>query len=114
MSIVAIERLERTTGDEQLGQVRVRRTEVSVYCIVIEHRSPYGSPEEIATTLGIKLPDVYAALAYYYDHQQAIDDELAKLEAEYVAVMMQHPSAVQAKLARVGLSRHYPDSFLEG
>jgi len=48
MSIVAIERLERTAGDEQLGQVRIRRTEVSVHRIVIEHRSPYGSPEESA------------------------------------------------------------------
>ncbi len=65
MSIVAIERLERTAGDEQLGQVRIRRTEVSVHRVVIEHRSPYGSPEEIASTLGIELADVYAALAYY-------------------------------------------------
>ena len=63
--------------------------------------------------LGIELADVYAALTYYYDHQQAIDDELAIFEGEYVAEMMQHRSAVQEKLARLGLSLEDANTYLE-
>lgn len=103
MSIIAIERLERSLGD-QLGQARVRGSMVTVHAIVLEHRDDHLSAEEIASIFEIDLADVYAALAYYYDNQALIDQEMARNEAEYLAEAAQQPSALRDKLARLGLT----------
>lgn len=38
-------------------------------------------PDEIAAGFGVPLADVYAALSYYYDHQDEIRSEWARDEA---------------------------------
>jgi uncharacterized protein (DUF433 family) len=37
-------------------------------------------PDEVARTWHLTLGEVHAALSYYYDHQQAIDAEIAAAE----------------------------------
>lgn len=103
MSIIAIERLERSP-DDQLGQARVRGSTVTVHAIVLEHRDGHLSAEEIASILDIDIADVYAALAYYYDDQALIDQEMARNETEYLAEVAQQPSALRDKLDRLGLT----------
>jgi hypothetical protein len=47
------------------------------------------------------LGDVYAALAYYFDHIEEIREEMRR-EQEFVADFMQkHPSALDAKLKQL-------------
>lgn len=38
------------------------------------------SPAEVARTWHLTLGEVYAALSYYFDHQEAIDGEIAAAE----------------------------------
>lgn len=40
------------------------------------------TPDQIAATYSLSRGQVYAALAYYFDHQEEIDGELADDEAE--------------------------------
>lgn len=54
-------------------------------------------PEEIAADLELSLSQVYAALAYYYDHKMEIDATIQK----------RRQLALSMKEARVG-SRHQP------
>lgn len=42
------------------------------------------SADEIASQHGLSLADVYAALAYYYDHRQAMDEAI-RADESYVA-----------------------------
>ena len=43
--------------------------------------------------------DVYAALAYFWDHRQEISDQMAESEAFAEQIKAQTPSRVQQKLA---------------
>jgi uncharacterized protein (DUF433 family) len=43
------------------------------------------SAEDLARDYGLTLGEVHAALAYYYDHREEIDGELAKEAAEHAA-----------------------------
>jgi uncharacterized protein (DUF433 family) len=42
------------------------------------------TPDEIAVGFGLSLSQVYAALAYYYDHKAEIDDEIRQRDARIV------------------------------
>jgi uncharacterized protein (DUF433 family) len=53
---------------------------------------------EIAATYDLPLAGVYAALAYYYDHQAAIDERIAADTAFVAAFRQQNPSKLQARL----------------
>lgn len=58
------------------------------------------SPDEIVSAYpGLTLSDVHAALAFYFDHRQHIDADIAEDE-RYVAEMKAkaQPSLVQEKL----------------
>ncbi len=49
------------------------------------------TPDELATQLGLTLGQVYAALAYYYDHKVEIDDEIRANREEAEALLEQLP-----------------------
>lgn len=55
------------------------------------------APEEIAADYELSLPQVYAALAYYYEHKPAID----------ATIQDRQQLALSMKESRVG-SRHKP------
>lgn len=50
------------------------------YCLVV---FPGESAVELARDYHISLADVYAALAYYYNHKDQIDRELAEEDVEH-------------------------------
>jgi uncharacterized protein (DUF433 family) len=57
------------------GVARVAGSRSRVSQIVVDHRQM--SPEEIVEQYPhLTLADVYAALAYYYDHRELIDSEI--------------------------------------
>jgi uncharacterized protein (DUF433 family) len=68
------------------GVAFVGRTRMKVSQIVAERKAWGLTPEQIAEQHDtITLAEVYTALAWYADHRQDIDDELAA-SAEFVAV----------------------------
>jgi uncharacterized protein (DUF433 family) len=61
------------------GIARIGNTRVSVMDIVLD-RTAYGLlPEQIAQEYdGLSLAQIYAALAWYYDHQVEVDAEIER------------------------------------
>ncbi len=55
------------------GKPRVAGHRITVQDIVIWHERLGRSADEIATEYDLSLADVYAALAYYFDHREQID-----------------------------------------
>ena len=63
------------------GKPHIVGHRITVQNIVIWHERMGLSADEIATEYNLTLADVYAALAYYYDHQTDIDAAIKDDEA---------------------------------
>ena len=50
------------------------------------------SPSEIAAEFGLTLGEVHAALAYYYDHQDAMDRAIAASDRQHDAMAKRYPT----------------------
>ena len=66
------------------GKPRITGHRITVQNIVIWHERMGISADEIAATYDLSLADVYAALAYYYDHREDIDASM-RAGDEFVA-----------------------------
>lgn len=66
------------------GKPRITGHRITVHNVVIWHERMGLNADAIASQHGLSLADVYAALAYYYDHRQAIDETIVADES-YVA-----------------------------
>ena len=84
------------------GKPRIVGTRITVSDVVIMHRRMDQSLEEIAGSYDLELGAVYAAMAYYHDHQQEVDRSIAKDEAFAEAFRRDNPSPLQEKLAALG------------
>ncbi|HEX8599189.1 MAG TPA: DUF433 domain-containing protein [Chloroflexia bacterium] len=58
------------------GKPRISGHRITVHDIAIWHEGMGKTADEIATEYDLTLADVYAALAYYFDHRDEIDREL--------------------------------------
>ena len=80
------------------GKPRISGRRITVQDIVVWHERLGLSADEIATEYGLSLADVYAVLAYYYDHREEIDQAIRADEA-FVAELRKHtPSRLKARL----------------
>ncbi len=71
------------------GRACIAGHRIRVQDIVVWHERRGYCPDEIVDLFpGITLADVYAALAYYFDNRQEIEDEFRKAEewAEWAKV----------------------------
>ena len=58
------------------------------------------SVDEIATEYRLSLADVYATLAYYYDHREEIDRSIREDEEFIAELRRQTPSVLREKPGR--------------
>ena len=80
------------------GKPRITGHRITVQDIAVWHERLGLSADEIATEYGLSLADVYAALAYYYDHREEIDQAI-RADQEFIAALRQRsPSKLRAKL----------------
>ena len=80
------------------GKPRIVGHRITVQDVVLWHERLDVSADEIASEYGLALAEVYAALAYYYDHREEIDRAIAGDE-EFVAALRQRvPSRLRARL----------------
>jgi uncharacterized protein (DUF433 family) len=77
------------------GRPCVAGTSIEVAVIAIEKIIHGRTPEDIAADYELSLPQVYAAIAYYYAHKDQID----------AAIQERHKFAQAMKEQRIG-SRH--------
>jgi uncharacterized protein (DUF433 family) len=83
------------------GKPHLTGTRITVADIAIMHLKLGQSVDEIAVDYHLPLAAVHAALAYYYDHQVEIDEQIAADAAFAAAFRQQNPSLLQAKLRQL-------------
>lgn len=77
---------------------RIAGHRITVQNIVIWHERLGRSADEIASEYDLTLADVYAALAYYFDHRDEIDRTIQEGEAFVEALRQSTPSKLEQKL----------------
>jgi len=80
------------------GKPRIAGHRITVENIVIWHERMGKSADEIATEYALSLADIYAALAYYFDHRVEIDQGIQGSAAYAEALRQRSPSELQQKL----------------
>lgn len=63
------------------GRPRIAGHRIAVDYVVDLYVRQDATVEEIAAHFGLTPAEIYAALSYYYDHQQEIDDILSEIDA---------------------------------
>ena len=83
------------------GRPRVAGRRITVADVAVWHERLRLSPDEISAGYDLSLAEVHAALAYYFDHRDAVDRSLADAAAlaEYVRAV--GPSPLAERLRRV-------------
>lgn len=74
------------------GKPRIAGHRITVQNIVIWHERMGKSIDEICAEYDLTLSDVYAALAYYFDHRDEIDHSIDESKAFVQALRNRVPS----------------------
>jgi uncharacterized protein (DUF433 family) len=93
--------IELTPG-EAGARPRIRGRRISVQDIAIWHERLGKSADEIAAEYDLTLSDVYAALAYYFDHREEIDAHITEDDAFVETLRASTPSKRSQKLRSLG------------
>lgn len=80
------------------GKPRIAGHRITVQNIAIWHDRLGMSVDEIASEYDLTQADVYAALAYYFDHRSEIDRTIKEEEAFVSSLRQRVPSKVRRKL----------------
>src|SRR5947207_16006379 len=91
----AVEHIEATPGIAG-GRPRIAGHRITVQQIAIWHERLGMSADEIATAYRVSLADVYAALAYYYDHREEVDQAIRADDAFVTELRQRTPSKLKA------------------
>jgi uncharacterized protein (DUF433 family) len=97
MDSVSMQHIEMSQ-DVAGGKPRITGHRITVQNVVIWHERMGLSADEIASNYGLSLADVYAALAYYYDHRQEIDQAIMVDESYVAELRGQTKSKLSGKL----------------
>ncbi len=96
------ERISKTPGVCG-GRTCIAGHRVRVLDIVIWHEHQGLSPDEIVSHIpSLTLADVHAALAYYFDHREEIQEEIRAERAEAEEFRRNNPSLLPTKLTPSG------------
>ena len=98
MSSRALDDHIQLTPDTAGGTPRIRDRRITVQDIAIWHDRLGKSADEIAAEYDLTLADVYAALAYYFDHREEIDARMTEDRAFAQALRARTPSLRDQKL----------------
>jgi uncharacterized protein (DUF433 family) len=83
------------TPDVAGGKPRIAGHRITVQNIVTWHERLSRSADEIATAYDLTLAEVYAALAYYYDHRDEIDAMIRADDAFVAELRSRSPSRLK-------------------
>lgn len=101
--VIALDQHLETTPGIAGGKPRIAGHRITVQDIVIWHERMGKSVDEIAAEHDLRIADVYAALAYYFDHRAEIDEALRSSEAFVESLRQETPSKLWKKLQDRGL-----------
>lgn len=80
------------------GKPRIAGHRITVQNIVIWYERMGMSADAICAEYDLTLADVYAALAYYFDHRAEIDQSIEEGKAFAAALRTRTPSILEQKL----------------
>jgi len=81
------------------GRPRLADTRIAVADVVLMHLRLGQSLEELAGKYDVSLASLHAAMTYYYDHKDEIDESIREDVAFAEAFRRDNPSLLQEKLA---------------
>jgi uncharacterized protein (DUF433 family) len=91
------------------GKPCIAGTRIRVEDIYVWHVLQGQSPEEIVAGFPqLTLADVYAAMAYYYDHREELEREWAEGDAFIEEMKRREPSRLRERMKELGID---PDSL---
>ena len=97
MTTLAAPHIELREGASGI-RPRIAGKGVLVQAIVVWHQVLNRSPDEIANDHNLTLAEVYAALAYYYDHREEIDHSIWKEDQLIAELKAQNPSLLAQRI----------------
>lgn len=83
------------------GRPRIANTRISVADVATMRLKMNLSLGEIAGIYDLSLAAVYAAMSYYFDHRDEIDQRSSEDDAYMQSLRQQYPSKLQAKLNEI-------------
>lgn len=86
--------------DYRGGRPRIKGTRITVDDVARMYLRRGQSLEEIASEYDLPLAALYAAMAYYYDHQEEIERLMAEEQDFAEEWQRQHPSLLREKQQR--------------
>ncbi|AFZ60847.1 DUF433 domain-containing protein [Anabaena cylindrica FACHB-243] len=89
--------IELTPGIRS-GKPRITGTRITVADVAIMYLRMGHSLEEIAGKYQLSLASVHVAIAFYYEHRDEIDQQIANAEAYAETESLNSPSLLQEKL----------------
>ncbi|MEM7537190.1 MAG: DUF433 domain-containing protein [Chloroflexota bacterium] len=103
MSVQTLElHIESTPGIKN-GKPRISGRRITVENIVIWHEWMGIAVDEIATQYDLTLAQIYAALSYYFDYREEINDSIKKSQAFVESLKKQIPSKLRFKSNHLSL-----------
>ena len=97
MTPIAERHIESTPGIAG-GKPRITGHRITVQDIAMWHERMGKSADEICNEYGLTLAEVYAALAFYYDHQAEMDRCIEEQETFVARQRQRTPSVLARKL----------------
>jgi uncharacterized protein (DUF433 family) len=97
MAISLDQHIEMTPGVAS-GKPRIAGHRITVQNIAIWHERMGMTADEIASEYALSLADVYAALAYYWDHREEIEESIKADDAFVAELRRKTPSVLKEKL----------------
>ena len=83
------------------GKPRIVGHRITVKYVVLAHQRGGMSPDEIVSAHpGLTLADIHAALAYYFDHREAIDADIRDDDEHWSALEAEGPGALADRLVK--------------
>ena len=95
------------------GKPRIAGRRITVEDVAVWHERMGLSVKEIAAEYGLTPGDVHAALAYYFDHREEIDEAMRKGEEAVEKLRKETPSLLRQKL-QAGERHGGDDQVLHG
>jgi uncharacterized protein (DUF433 family) len=98
MATMTLDEHIEITPDVVDGKPRIAGHRIPVQNIAIWHERLGKSADEIAAEYDLTLADIYAALAYYFDHRAEIDQVIEEDQAFVDALRQSTPSKLEQRL----------------
>jgi uncharacterized protein (DUF433 family) len=98
MTVKTLDEHIQVTPGTAGGKPRIAGRRITVQDIVIWHDRLGTSVDEIAAEYDLTQADIYAALAYYFDHRAEIDRSLKESAAFVATLRRRAPSKVRRKI----------------